>query len=135
MPAAGAEVVLGRLELDVGGAGHRVEDAHALGDDLRPDAVAGDEREAQRRWAVGHAQWPVSPPLSRRSMDFLDGLLDGLLLLRRTCGSRGGCGSCGLLVRSSRGRASAGLRDGEPALLAGPAAAAKYEDLPLMLAR
>ncbi len=40
--ALGAEVVAGGLELH---RGHRLEDLQALGDDLRPDPVAGDDRE------------------------------------------------------------------------------------------
>ena len=52
------------------GAGDRVEDAERLGDDLGADAVAGDDGEPEAVRCVGcrHAQWPVSPPLSRRSM-------------------------------------------------------------------
>ena len=129
VPAARAEVVLGGLELDAGGAGDRVEDAHALGDDLRPDAVAGDQRQAQRAGGrrVGHAQWPVSPPLSRRSM-----LAGPPVTACLDCGD-GRVSRCVRVISGSSvvaWRASAGLRDGEPALLAGPAAAAKYEDVP-----
>ena len=45
VPAPGAEVVLGRVELGAGAGGDRLEDLEALGDDLRADPVAADDGE------------------------------------------------------------------------------------------
>ena len=45
--AAGAEVVLGRLHVEVGGRRDRGEDLDGLRDDLGADAVAGDEGKVQ----------------------------------------------------------------------------------------
>ena len=49
VPAAGAEVVLGRGELRAALAGDRLEDLEALGDHLGADAVTADDGDASRR--------------------------------------------------------------------------------------
>ena len=76
VPAPGAEVVLRGLELDVVGRADRLEDAHGLGDDLGPDAVAGDQASRRVDGLVGTLSGRSRRRCQRRSMDCLDGLLD-----------------------------------------------------------
>ena len=60
VPAAGAEVVLGRVELGPGAARDGVEDLEALGDDLGADPVAADDGEVDGVGA-GAARKPWRP--------------------------------------------------------------------------
>ena len=52
VPACGTQVVVGAVERDVVASGDGVQDLETLGDDLRADAVSGDDGEPVR---VGHA--------------------------------------------------------------------------------
>ena len=60
VPAAGAEVVLGRRDLRAGSPVDRLEHLEALRDDLRADAVAADDGDVEglRVAVVGHGVQP-----------------------------------------------------------------------------